>query len=84
MTAPDSTILRYDDAALERIARHYCERLGLDPDLPVAHGADPDKGGFAPDGLLYSPRWQRALREIKPTLELLLALEDLRSTPWPR
>ncbi len=63
---------------LEIIARRYCERMGLDPDDRVRHGADPDAHGFVVDVLLISPRWERVAREIKPMLEVILAFKDVR------
>lgn len=67
-----------DEPTLERLARRWCERMGIDPDATVAHGADPGPNGNVPMVQLYSPRWQRAVREIRPMLEVIAALEDVR------
>lgn len=51
---------------LELVARKFCVIQGQDPDELISHGADPDKNGAVKTVILYSPRWQRMLREIKP------------------
>jgi hypothetical protein len=54
------------DEEWKDLAVRYCQALGVDPDVMVSHGADADERGFVPAVLVYSPRWQRVLRDIRP------------------
>lgn len=42
---------------LEAAAREYCRLMGIDPDILVAHGAQPDEHGVVQAVLEHSPRW---------------------------
>ena len=57
------------------VARELCRLRGIDPDMIVAHGADPSPDGVVHDVVLYSPAWVRALREIeaKEALDVAVA-----------
>jgi hypothetical protein len=63
-------------AQLERAARRLCKLRGVDPEMRVAHGADPDHNGHIPCVLLYSPMWTRLAREVREHWELTEALRD--------
>ncbi len=54
-----------NDKQKKAAARELCRLRGIDPDQPVAHGADPSPDGFVPAVCLYSPAWERAVREIE-------------------
>ena len=56
-------------------ARKLCELRGIDPDMRVSHGAEPDENGFVPAILLYSPAWARALKEIEAREDMDLAMK---------
>lgn len=65
-----------DPLLCERIAKRWCELMGLDPYDTIQHGADPEPGGYIPAILLYSPRWQRVAREVPAQMAWVLAIRE--------
>lgn len=63
----------------ERIARRYCQLMGLDPDEQVADGADPGPSGFVPDALLYSPRWKLVAKQSGAQVAWFKAISECLS-----
>jgi hypothetical protein len=62
------------DQQLEKAAREYCNKKGLDPEEIIKHGVEPDYNGYIPDICLVTPRWKLVARELH---ELQLKLECL-------
>lgn len=67
----------------ERIARRYCELMGMNPNELVAHGADPTGKGYVPAVLLKSPLWTRIAREAPSQLAWFTALSEFSDTSAP-
>lgn len=65
----------------ERIAKRYCELMGIDPDAMIAHGADPDRNGIVHAVLLYSPAWKRIERDVPSQLAWFTAITEQPDTP---
>lgn len=64
----------------ERIARRYCELMGMDPDQLVSHGADPTGTGYVPAVLLRSPLWTRVAMQAPSQLAWFTALSEFSAS----
>jgi len=64
----------------ERIARRYCELMGMDPNQLVDHGADATGTGYVPAVLRRSPLWMRVVRQAPSQLAWFTALSEFSAS----
>ena len=60
--------MNWNEEALEVAARHYCEKMGADPDKSIGHGAEPNEMGYVPAIMMYSPQWRLVAKELKSAI----------------
>lgn len=76
-TPTGAGIASLDAFTCERIAKRWCELIGVDPYEMVQHGADPDPNtGYVPAICLSSPRWYRVAREVPEQLAWMKAIRE--------
>lgn len=72
------TVTRWslNDAQFEAVARKLCQIRGQNPDVLVAHGAEPDAFGACNAVLYHSPRWQLVAGEVRAFAQMNQAFEE--------
>lgn len=63
------------DEQIEKAARKLCELRGIDPDMSVGHGAQPDANGMVPAVMCYSAAWRLAAHEIVAFFQVAKAID---------
>lgn len=63
-----------NEKEIEAAARRLCAIRGIDPEVMVGHGAEPNAQGHVPAVWLHSPAWRRLVPEIVAHLQVTEAL----------
>lgn len=67
--------MNWNDEALENAARHYCGKMGADPDRMIGHGAEPNEQGYVPAIMMYSAQWQLVAKQLKSAIIMAEAVQ---------
>lgn len=67
--------MNWNDEALEVAARHYCGKMGADPDKMIGHGAEPNEQGVVPAIWIFSPQWQLVVKQLKSAIIMAEAVQ---------